>query len=231
MTPTVDFDSPYYPYRKVIATNTLYGLEDVPYKILRYLLDLPDAYGYQPKDDNTRARVRLMKYIYWDTADPLSQPLPTTEQKLSLLFDPDHPDINTDELIEKHPKGYRLYWQRMYGMVQLDAQTILKCYMGRMFETKKFVTTVGLQFEVLSNVNLQTNTRTDAYQRAFAVEQCLHEALDGVNIDGIGTISFARADHLYNGSEISFDETVSVGRAIHFSLDWGEGGGDDIKDY
>ena len=42
--PTADFDSPYYPFFKVLpGVNTLKGSELIPYKIMRYLLDLPDA--------------------------------------------------------------------------------------------------------------------------------------------------------------------------------------------
>ena len=40
------FDSPYYPYEKVqTGFNTLRGAEEIPAKILRYLLDLPDWKG------------------------------------------------------------------------------------------------------------------------------------------------------------------------------------------
>lgn len=226
-----DFNSPYYPYQKVIQSNTLNGAEKIPYKILTYLLDLPDAAGYQPVDDNERPRVRLLKYLYHDQPNPLSMPLPTPEQKLSLLFDPEHPDINTDEEKRKHPKGYRLYWQRMVGQSQLDAQTVLKCYIGRVFEAKKFETTIGVTFEIWCNVNLETNTKTLAYQRSFDIEQCLHEALDGVNMAGIGTISFARQDHVYNGSEALWDEVTALGRNVHCSISWAEGGGGTVSPY
>ena len=69
----VGFESPYYPYEKVqTGFNTLRGAEEIPAKILRYLLDLPDWKGYQPVDDNSRPRVRLAKYLYYDDANPLS---------------------------------------------------------------------------------------------------------------------------------------------------------------
>ena len=221
-----DFSSPYYPYFKVIeGANGMRGSELIPYKLLQYLLDLPDAYGYKPIDDNDRPRVRLMKYLYYDTPAPLSNPLPTPEQKRSLLFDPDRPDINTDADKEKHPKGYRLFMQRIIGQSQLEAQTLIKCYPGRIFEPRKFETTIGITFEIWTNVNLLANTRTYAYDRSYDMEQCLHEALDGVNIDGVGTVSFARQSDTDNGSEPLYDEKTYVGRYVSCSVSWSEGGG------
>mgnify|MGYP003300989585 CR=1 FL=1 len=70
----VSFDSPFYPYEKVQDFNTLKGAEEIPYKILMYLLDLPDRHGYEPVDDNSRARVRLIKYLYYDEPNPLARP-------------------------------------------------------------------------------------------------------------------------------------------------------------
>lgn len=216
-----------YPYFKVIqGANTMRGAELIPYKLLLYLLDQPDSLGYVPPDDNDYPRCRLAKYLWYDTPNPLAEARPTAAQMRSVLFDPDNPDINTDELKAAHPKGYRLYWQRMVGQSQLDAQTLLKCYIGRIFEAKKFETTIGITWEIWVNVNLATNTRTTAYDRSFDIEQCLHEALDGVNIGGVGTISFARPDHVYNGSEALWDENTALGRIINCSVYWSESDGE-----
>lgn len=227
----VGFDSPYYPYEKILARNTMKGAELIPYKILNYLLDLPDAYGYQPVDDNERPRVRLLKFLCHDTANPLAKPLPTPEQKLSLVFDPDHPDINTDELKAKHPFGYRLFMQRVIGQSGLNADTILKCYIRNTFESQTLVTVIGVTFEVWSNVNINTNTRTTSRDRNFAIEQCLHEALDGVNMAGIGTITFHRGENVYNGSEEVYDSSIGIGRIVTCSVIWEEGGGDKVTNY
>lgn len=227
-----DFTSPYYPYKKVLSgANTLKGAENIPYKLLMYLLDLPDENGYTPPDNNDYPRARLARYVWYDTPLPLNEALPTPEQKKSLLFDPINPVINSNALKEAHPKGYRLFWQRIIGQSQLKAETVLKCYVGRIYEARKFETTIGITFEIYCNVNLETNTKTIAYQRSFDIEQCLHEALDGVNISGVGTISFARPDHTYNGSEVLYDESTGIGRIINCSLLWEEGGGDTIKTF
>lgn len=227
-----NFDSSYYPYQKVITgANGLKGAELIPYKILTYLMDLPDAFGYTPVDDNSRPRVRLAKYLWWDDSNPLASPLPNPVEKKSMLFDPNNPDINTDEDKAKHPKGYRLYTQKVIGQSGIEAKSLLKIYIGRVFEARKFVTTIGLTAEIWTNVNLEANTKTTAYDRSFDMEQCLHEALDGVDIAGVGTISFARQDHTSNGSEYIYDEGQNVGRAVNFSLHWSEGGGGTIRSY
>ena len=57
--------SPYYPYEKVqTGYLTMQGTEEIPYQIIQYLLDLPDATGYAPTNDNTRPRVRLAKLLF-----------------------------------------------------------------------------------------------------------------------------------------------------------------------
>lgn len=230
--PTVPFNSPTYPFHRVLkGSNTLRGAEVIPYKILTYLLDLPDAYGYEPQDDNERPRVRLAKYLWYDGANPLAQPLPTPKEKRSMLFDPDCPDINTDEDREKHPKGYRIFAQRMVVQSELTAKTILKVYPGRILDTDDFRTIIGMQAEIWCNVNYITNTRTNAYDRCFDIEQCLREAMSGVDIAGVGTIRFSRQDGSFNGSEVLYTDAELSGRVLYFSTAWSEGGGGAIKTY
>jgi hypothetical protein len=227
-----DFRSPYYPFKKVITgANTLRGAEIVPYKILLYLMDLPDAAGYSPPDDNDYPRTRLKKYLWYDTPNPLSQPIPTAQQVRSMLFDPDEPDINSDEMKAKHPHGYRLFAQRMINSSVLDAKTILKVYPGRILDTDDFRTILGFQAEIWCNTSLITNTRTTAYDRCFDIEQCLREALSGVDIAGVGTIRFSRQDSSYNGSEVLYTDAEISGRMLYFSTAWSEGGGGTVKTF
>lgn len=224
-------ENPYYPYEKVIASNTLKGAEKIPYKILMYLMDLPDANGHQPFESNDNPRARLMRYLWYDSPRPLAQPLPTPAQKRSMLFDPDEPDINTDEQKKRHPKGYRLFAQRMIGQSLLEAKSMLKIYPGRILDDNPFRTIIGMQCEIWANTDLITNTRTTAYDRVFDMEQALREALSGVNIDGIGPCEFSRQYSSYNGSEILYTDTDMSGRMIYFSILWSEGGGDKVKSY
>ena len=227
----VDFRSKYYPFRKVIASNTLRGAEIIPFKILNYLMDLPDAFGYTPPDDNDYPRTRLKKYLWYDTPRPLDNPMPTTEEVKSLLFDPDNPDINTDEDKENHPKGYRLFAQRMVHQSVLTAKTILKIYPGRILDTDDFRTIIGMQAEIWCNTSLVTPTRNTSYDRCFDIEQCLREALAGVDIAGVGTIRFSRQDSSYNGSEVLYTDSELTGRMLYFSTAWSEGGGGKVKTY
>lgn len=101
---------------------------------------------------------------------------------------------------------------------------MLKCYVSKLYEPAKYITTIGVMFEIIVNVNMEANTKTNAYERSFNIEQCLHEAIDGVNFTGIGTASFSRGDHYENGSGIIYDENTNVGRYVQFSFSWAEGG-------
>lgn len=228
----VDFNSPYYPYEKVITgLNTFKGAEEIPYKLLMYLLDLPDKNGYTPIDDNSRPRVRLAKYLWYDGANPLKNKLPTPQQKRSLLFDPNNPVLDTDEQKALHPKGYRLVWQKIIGQSQVEAETEIKCFFARVISNNDFSDTIGIRFEISVNVNHEANTKTDAYERTVNIEQCIREALNGVNITGIGVVKFSRLDHIDNGSGYLYDYGTNVGRFLHCSIDWSESQQPDITIY
>lgn len=220
----VSFDSPFYPYERVTAENALKGAELVPMKLLRYLLDLPDAEGYTPVDDNSRPRVRFAKYLWYDGEDPLSQPLPTPQEKLSLLYDPKHPDVNSDEEKAAHPKGYRLLWQRVRQQSVTEAQTLVKCYFGRIFNPRPFLTTMGVTWEIWVASGFETNLATEVYSRSFAIEQCIREALAGVNLTGIGAVSFDRTEHAGNGSENIYNQGSMTGRLLGCSISWSDAG-------
>ena len=223
--PNVPFSSDTYPYERVAKGASRYsGAEFIPLKLIKYLLDLPDAHGYSPVDDNSRPRVRLVKYLWHDGANPLGKPLPTPQEKLSLLFDGDHPDVNTDEEKLKHPQGYRIFPQVYWYPAELTAKTVLKCYIGRVIPISDYEAKIGIVFEVLVNAMTENTTRTDAYSRAYAVETCILSALDGVSLAGIGAVRFARQAHIDNGSSPLHDNGTHIGRYIHLSIDWMESG-------
>lgn len=217
------FESQFYPFEKVYTGfNTFSGAEKIPLKILTFLLDLPDGNGYEPTDRNDRARVRLAKYLWYDGGNPLSNALPTPQQKLSMLFDGNEPVLNADELKEKHPQGYRLFPQEYWGQAQLTAKTVLKCYLGKIIPANETKAVIGLDFEVWCNVNHQNTTKTAAYERAYNIEQCVVEALNGVDIGGVGCVRFSRAMHYECGSRPIRDEGTNVGRAFTLALEWQE---------
>lgn len=228
----VAFSSPYYPFRKIVSgASTLRGAELIPYKILTYLLDMPDSFGYEPQDDNERPRVRLMKYLYYDGALPLSEALPTPKEKQSLLFDATTPDINTDFQKSLHPKGYRLYPQRVIKESELTAKTLLKCYVSHVADPDEYQTSIGITIEIWTDSNLVSNLKSTAYDRAWNIEQCLREALNGVDIGGVGCLRFTRRHNTYNGSEPLWTDGAFAGRAVNFSALWAEGGGERINAY
>ena len=230
MANTVSFDSKFYPYKKVqTGYNEMRGAEDIPFKILWYLMDMPDANGYEPVDDNDRPRVRFMKYLCNDGAEPLSEPLPTPQQKLSVLFDPRNPAPNTEEDEENHPLGYRLYAQNNFGQSQLDAQTIVKCYIGRIVAYSPYQQVLALTFEIWTNVNYESNTQTKAYNRSFDMEQCLIEALHGVDIAGVGTVQYNQRVHGDCGSRAVYDEYTNTGRKLTMCVVWNEGSNHDYQ--
>lgn len=220
----VSFNSDTYPYERVLTgVNRMEGAEKIPLQIIRYLLDLPDAAGYEPVDDNSRPRVRIAKYLWYEGQNPLGQPLPTPEQKLSILYDGEEPDINTAEQKERHPKGYRIFPQVYWGQAELDAQVVLKCYIGRVFTPTQYLSRIGLVFEILVNSNLENTTRTDAYSRAWNIECAIVSALNGVNIAGVGTVRNDRPSHIDNGSGVLHDNGTHVGRILYMSIDWMDG--------
>ena len=70
---------------------------------------------------------------------------------------------------------------------------------------------------------------------AYDMEQCIIEALNGVNLAGIGVCDFSRAAHADNGSRPVYDQTGTVvGRELKMSIHWAESEaamGDTIEDY
>lgn len=225
----VDFNNPYYPYEKVsTGFNTLRGAEMIPYQLLMYLLDLPDKNGYEPVDDNSRPRVRLIKYIYYNDSNPLAQPLPTPEQKLSLLYDGKNPDINTDEDHELHPVGYRLFGQQYELQSPTTAKTMLRCYMARAIPRTDFKTVLGIDFSCIVNYALDNIIGTGVYSRMYAIHQCLVEALHGVNITGIGTIHYSKPIHGDSGFSTFHSEGTQIYSDTFFAIDWQETTTDEV---
>lgn len=219
----VSFDSPYYPYEKTGSGYlTFAGAENIPYKIVNYLMDLPDANGYQPVNDNSRPRVRLMKYLWHDGDKPLQIILPTPAQKLSMLYDGENPAVNTDEEKAKHPRGYRIFPQAFWLPAEFDARTQLKCYIGQVLPYDDYSAEIGITFELVVNYMQDNNLRTNALSRLYAMEAALVGALNGVNITGVGCMSFNRRQHMANGSHSFHDDGTNVGRIIGMSLTWAE---------
>lgn len=230
----VSFDSPYYPYEKDFpGFNTLNGADLIPGKIIRYLLDLPDANGYVPVDDNQRPRVRLMKYLWYDEPNPLAKPLPTPEQKLSLLYNGENAELTTDEDEYKHPKGYRLFGQSYWMAARLKANVLLKCYMGRVIPRSDLKSVLGVHFQLDINYALESLMHTEQFSKTYAMFQACIEALHGVNIAGVGVLHFDKSVHGDCGYSVYHQEGGSTYADWVMAIEWQESTTPDmlIKDY
>lgn len=209
----VDVRSPYWPYVK--SQENYYDLSesvDLPRKIADYLIDGPQG-DYVPIDDNAYPRCRLWKYLYYDGERPLLNPLPTIEQKMSVVFNPDNPQNPPT------PKGYRLIPQIFVRQSQEMAQTRINVYMGRTVPmNEEMRIALAVTFRIWTHYTYEANTRTDEYSRAFAIEQALIECLHGVNMDGIGTFFFSKAVHPDCGSGVMYDGETNVGRELTIAL-------------
>lgn len=210
----VDKNSQWYPYQKVQVNN--FNFEQYamfPRLICDYLLDAPKG-DYRPKDDNTYSRCRLWKYLYHDGAKPLNQKLPTIQQKLSVLFNPEKAtEPPTD-------KGYRLIPQSHIMQAQETAQTRIYVYIGRaMAQQDDNTFCVSVVFDILTHYTYELNTKADEYSRSGAIVAALVEALNGVNITGIGTFSMSKRVHPDCGTREIRDNNQNVGVELVMGLE------------
>lgn len=212
--PKSDITSPYYPYFKV--QEGFYNFKEFaefPKMLCDYLLDAPKG-DYQPIDDNDYPRCRLWKYLYYDGEKPLNNPLPTIQQKMSLLFNPDKPTEPPTA------KGYRLIPQEYIKQSQEDAQTRIYVYMGRTIASRSNTTfTTSIVFDVFTHYTYELNTKSDIYSRSGAIVAALIDALNGVNIDGVGTFSMSKAVHTDCQTRPIFDGNENVGHELVMGLE------------
>lgn len=209
--------SPTYPYSRVFNYFQFGDADTIPYKVLTYLMDLPGA-GYTPPDDNDYPRTRLKKYLYWDDSRPLENPLPTAAQMREIYFDPGTPDKPPNE-----EKGFRIFPQSLVTQAQTQGMTILRCYMGPTYpyvgnRMSAYEAQVTVCFELLSNTSYEANTGTTALSRTFAMACAIVDALNGVNITGVGTFYFDRQQNTYCGIMPINDESTNVGYRLYLGL-------------
>lgn len=205
----------WYPYHKIQEGYIdLSDSVNLPRKICDYLIDAPQGTKYTPQDDNTYPRCRLWKYLYYDTARPLDQPLPTIAEKMSVVFNSDQPENPPTD------KGYRLYPEIYVKQAQTAAQTRLMVYMGRtMPSDTEYKVSLSIVFDIFAYYAYEANTKTDVYSRVFAIEQALIEAFHGVNMAGIGTFYFSKNKHPDCGSRPIYDGKTNIGRQLILCLE------------
>ena len=203
--------SPYWPFRKVQEADTQAGMEQIPYVLVNYLMDLPDGTGYEPPEDNAYPRARLKRLIYWDGPLPLEQPLPTAAQIRALLYAPERPDRPPDE-----ERGYRFFPQNMVQQSMAKSKSLVRAYLGDAMvlpSKETFITRQDIVFDVLVNAGIEGNSATTAASRAFSMVQAIREATAGVNFGGVGPLTLRRITKIDDGRTF-------LGYKIYTYIDW-----------
>ena len=197
--------SPYYPYTKAQNYATLPDAEKLLKKVVDYLIDIP-LKGYTPPDNNEYPRCRLMKLLYYDVQHPIGQPIPTPEQKRSIVFDPESPDVPPDK-----ERGYRIYPMIYPIQAQSMGQTTLKIFMNYLKPTNVFRVDQSISFEVLTNTAYENNQASTSLSRTYNICLEILRALNGVSIDGVGAFYFDRRQLTDCGMEAIADKSQNVG--------------------
>lgn len=201
----------YYPYTRVQGYGTLPNLERLPLAVRDYLMDMPLP-GYTPPDDNESFRCRLMKRLYHDGPNPLSMPLPTAEQKMSIVYDPEHPDKPPTD------KQYRIFTQQLVHEAQTHGVTTMRIYMGRVVPVDSYMARASISIEFLTNAAYDSNSKSTDLSRTFAMACDAQRALSGVNMNAGTTFSFDRREHPDANIVPINDEKTNVGYRLTMGL-------------
>lgn len=205
-------DNPYFPYQKVADYTTIPDAETLLKKIVDYLLDFP-VKGYTPPSDTSTPRSRLSRLLYYDVPHPLDQPLPTPSQKISMVFDPESPDVPPDK-----DKGYRVYPMIYPIQAESMGRTSLKIFMGYAKPVSPMRVEQSVMFEVLSNTALEGNQATTSLSRTYQICVEILRALNGVNMEGVGGFYFDRRQLTDCGLEPIADKSQNVGYRLTMGL-------------
>ena len=198
-------NNPYYPYQKVTDSVTMPDAEKLLKKIVDYLLDLPMK-GYTPPSDTSTPRSRMIRILYYDTPHPLDEPLPTPQQKIQIVFDPESPDVPPDT-----EKGYRIYPMIYPIQAESMGRTSLKIFMSYAKPNSPERIDQAIGFEVLTNTAYENNQATTSLSRTYQICVEILRALNGVNIEGIGGFYFDRRQNAECGLEPIADRNQNVG--------------------
>ncbi len=205
--------NPYFPYKKVQEYATLPKAEKLLKKIVDYILDLP-AKDYTPPDRNDFPRCRLIKELFYDEPNYLENPIPTPEQKLQIVFNPNSPDVAPTA------KGYRIFPMIYPIQSQAIGQTTLKIFMSYAKATSVFRIDQAIAFEVLTSTVYENNEGGTDLSRTYAICTDIMEAFNGVNIDGVGTFFFDRRQNTECTIEPISDKSQNVGYRLTMGVSY-----------
>lgn len=202
-------------YEMTYRFNDLPRAENLCNDIITYLLDLPRA-DYTPADEGARADIARM--LWYDTADALDRsvnPLPTAEQKKSLIYNPKDPTPD----IQKRPKGYRLFLQPRIGETQTEQKTELRVFMGETYPTSDYRAIQAIEFQILCGMSL--DVMQGGISRSYNMLLSIIRALNGVDIGGgSNTIHFNRNFYHFSGSEYFNDGRFNCGYYLHMATEF-----------
>lgn len=211
----------YSPYEKIYNYWAEPSVEEIPFKLMNYLLLFPSKDCPNPITTNDNPRARLVKYLYYDEPMPLNNPLPSIQERRDMIFDPFNPDrpSNTE-------KGYRVFPMSNTAQANIMGQTILRIVMGQSSWQTPYIATLSVNFQILSNYTLESNTMSTVESRTYAMEQAIIQALHGVNMTGVGTFMATKSQYSYgsrntinNGSKPVSDDQEMVGRVLTMSFE------------
>lgn len=205
-------NNPYFPYSKVSDFVTMPDAENLLKKVVDYLLDLPMK-GYAPPDDTSTPRSRLIRLLYYDTPYPLEQPLPTPEQKISIVFDPESPDVPRDT-----EKGYRIFPMIYPIQAESAGRTSLKIFLSYAHPRSTMQIDQAICFEVLTNTAYENNSRGSSLSRSYQICLEILRSLNGVNMDGVGGFHFDRRQNTECQLEPIADRNQNVGYRLTMGL-------------
>lgn len=206
------FENWYEPYERTQAYLTFPDAEKLLRKVFYYLLDMPTG-THAPFEDNRCPRVRLVKRLFWDDARPLDQRIPTPEEKLSIIYDPEKPDAAPTL------KGYRMFPQMAVLQAQEKAQTRINAFMGYAQASNPFKSELSVVFRTLCNTSYDSNTKDYALSRSWAITSDIMAALAGLNMGvGVGTFYFDRKQNSECGIRYITDDAHNVGYQLVMGL-------------
>ena len=78
---------------------------------------------------------------------------------------------------------------------------------------------VSVVFDILTHYTLELNTKQDEYSRSGAIVAALIEALNGVNMTGVGTFSMSKRVHPDCGTNPLSDGKENVGTELVMGLE------------
>lgn len=207
--------SAFYPYYRIQPNYCdLTGTENLMRQICDYIIDAPIE-DYSPPDDNSYPRCRLWKYLYYDEAQPLNQPLPTINQKMSVLYNPDRATNPPTD------KGYRLFIQEYTNEAQTNGQTRIYVYPGRLIPSEdNLKVSISINFDIWTNTKYENNLKSLENVRTYQIAVELLKAFNGLSINGVGTFFFSRAKHPDCGSIIlGGADNQNTGRQLTIALE------------